>query len=124
MERTEPLCMGEDFVTQVICSDPKIFCSGSWCGAVDYFTRISDGPHSKTHARHTLNSLVLSLFFAALSTCFGTWVVLRPQGVIDRFLHADDRTALAGKNWLWFIRLLGIGLIVLGLGQLVETLVR
>lgn len=67
---------------------------------------------------------MLSVIIAALFTSFGIWVILKPKVVIDRFVHPDERAILAGSNWLWFIRALGIAFILFGIGQLVEALLR
>jgi hypothetical protein len=73
---------------------------------------------------NALKSFILSIVFAALFTGLGVWAILRPQKVIDSVVHPDDRRLLAGQKWLWFVRALGIAFILIGIGQLVDTLLR
>jgi predicted phage tail protein len=67
---------------------------------------------------------MLALIVAVLLATFGIWAILKPKAIINKFVHPDDRAVLAGSNWLWFIRALGIAFILLGIGQLVDALLR
>jgi len=70
------------------------------------------------------SSLLTPAVFAVFAIAFGTWMILRPDGFLNRFLHSDDRARLVGHNWQLFVKILGAFFILLGVAQFIDRLVH